>query len=333
MLTGRPAVLLCLPNSAATIKLSALRALAAGADGDALRSSVPRFSLTEPVEEDPIKIGIVGGTGTISTAIVSRLLAMQQQLQQAAGTGGRIYDIVCINRGITSSASPYPDGVRHLRLDRQARREEFERVCAAEMFEWVIDMVCYTPEDALSSIRAFAGRGNPLLSHFVFCSTADVYGTQLEWIPVCEDHPTRPVGRYGKAKLAAEQVFQAHAHANANANAASAGQQGQQGQQGQGGTAPPPVRVRAFPLTIMRPASVYGEVGSSATLLDPLGRGDGQWVDDMRAGRSVVVPGTEGTLTQFMVRLLAKCSSLFILIWNPEVLQAPSVWCSLYSLA
>jgi hypothetical protein len=307
MLTGRPAVLLCLPNSAATIKLSALRALAAGADGDALRSSVPRFSLTEPVEEDPIKIGIVGGTGTISTAIVSRLLAVQQQLQQAAGTGGRIYDIVCINRGITSSASPYPDGVRHLRLDRQARREEFERVCAAEMFEWVIDMVCYTPEDALSSIRAFAGRGNPLLSHFVFCSTADVYGTQLEWIPVCEDHPTRPVGRYGKAKLAAEQVFQAHAHANANANAASAGQQGQQGQ---GGAAPPPVRVRAFPLTIMRPASVYGEVGSSATLLDPLGRGDGQWVDDMRAGRSVVVPGTEGTLTQFMVRLLAKCSSL-----------------------
>ena len=313
MLTGRPAVLLCLPNSAATIKLSALRALAAGADGDALRSSVPRFSLTEPVEEDPIKIGIVGGTGTISTAIVSRLLAVQQQLQQAAGTGGRIYDIVCINRGITSSASPYPDGVRHLRLDRQARREEFERVCAAEMFEWVIDMVCYTPEDALSSIRAFAGRGNPLLSHFVFCSTADVYGTQLEWIPVCEDHPTRPVGRYGKAKLAAEQVFQAHAHANANANAASAGQQGQQGQQGQGGAAPPPVRVRAFPLTIMRPASVYGEVGSSATLLDPLGRGDGQWVDDMRAGRSVVVPGTEGTLTQFMVRLLLSAAAYLFL--------------------
>lgn len=155
------------------------------------------------------------------------------------------------------------------------------------MFEWVIDMVCYTPEDAKSSIRAFA-TNNPMLSHFVFCSTADVYGTQLDWVPVCEDHPTRPVGRYGKAKLAAEQIFLAHAVA-AVSDAAS-----EQPEQHQ----------KRFPITIMRPASVYGEVGSSATLLDPLGRGDGQWVDDMRAGRAVVVPGTEGTLTQFLVCLL-----------------------------
>ena len=116
------------------------------------------------------------------------------------------------------------------------------------MFEYVIDMVCYTPEDAASSIRAF-GTNNSMLSHYVFCSTADVYGTKLDWIPVCEDHPTRPVGRYGEKKLAAERVLQAHAAA-----AAAAGE-------------------RAFPMTIMRPASVYGEVGSSATLLDPLGRG------------------------------------------------------------
>lgn len=151
------------------------------------------------------------------------------------------------------------------------------------MFEWVIDMVCYTPEDAKSSLRAFA-TNNPMLSHFVFCSTADVYGTQLDWIPVCEDHPTRPVGRYGKAKLAAEQIFLAHA----DVVAAEVSEPYQ----------------KRFPITIMRPASVYGEVGSSATLLDPLGRGDGQWVDDMRAGRAVVAPGTEGTLTQFLVCLL-----------------------------
>ncbi len=157
------------------------------------------------------------------------------------------------------------------------------------MFEWVIDMVCYTPEDAKSSIRAFA-TNNPMLSHFVFCSTADVYGTQLEWIPVCEDHPTRPVGRYGKAKLAAERIFLAHAN-SVKASVSEAGGEQQHHNRSR------------FPVTIMRPATVYGEVGSSATLLDPLGRGDGQWVDDMRAGRPVVVPGTEGTLTQFMVRL------------------------------
>ena len=53
-----------------------------------------RVYYVEQVEEDPIKVGIVGGTGTISSAIVSRLLALQSQ------SGATCYDIVCINRGI-----------------------------------------------------------------------------------------------------------------------------------------------------------------------------------------------------------------------------------------
>jgi hypothetical protein len=106
-------------NRAASVKLSVLRALASGGDGSTLRASVPRFSLTDPVEEDPIKVAIVGGTGTISSAIVARLLALQSQ------AGATCYDIVCINRGITS-ASPYPKGVRHLLLDRH-ERDSFEK--------------------------------------------------------------------------------------------------------------------------------------------------------------------------------------------------------------
>ena len=109
--------MLLVVQGSATIKISALRALAAGGDGDALRSAVPRYSLTEPVEEEAIKIGIVGGTGTISTAIVAQLLALQAR-------GGSSYDIVCINRG--SNPAPYPSGVRHLQLDRH-ERENFER--------------------------------------------------------------------------------------------------------------------------------------------------------------------------------------------------------------
>ncbi len=106
-------------NRAATVKLSALRASASGGDCNALHASVPRFSLSDPVEEDPIKVAIVGGTGTISSAIVARLLALQSH----AGT--TCYDIVCINRGITN-APPYPTGVRHLLLDRHDR-DSFER--------------------------------------------------------------------------------------------------------------------------------------------------------------------------------------------------------------
>lgn len=97
--------------------------MASGGDGNALRASVPRFSMTDPVEEDPIKIGIVGGTGTISCAIVSRLLALQSQ------AGATCYDIVCINRGVADT-SPYPSGVRHLLLDRHDRDAFEQYVCA-----------------------------------------------------------------------------------------------------------------------------------------------------------------------------------------------------------
>ena len=252
-------------QAASTLKLSSLQALHAQAQGGGgdLSDAVPRFSLPEPAaEEDAIKLGIVGGSGLISAAIVQRLLAANEN-------GSANYEIVLINRG----SVPPPAGTRLLKLDRNCRTE-FEETCAAEMFEYVIDMLCFSAEDARSSIRAF-GSGNRSLRQFVFCSTADVYGTQLEWLPVCEDHPTRPVGRYGKGKLAAERVFQAEA----------VGRQEEQA---------------GFPLTVIRPASVYGEAGASATLLDPLGRGDGEWVDEIKAGRPVVVAGTEGIQTQFL---------------------------------
>ena len=65
-------------QAAATLKLSSLQALHAQAHGGGgdLSGAVPRFSLPEPAaEEDAIKVGIVGGTGLISAAIVHRLLA------------------------------------------------------------------------------------------------------------------------------------------------------------------------------------------------------------------------------------------------------------------
>ncbi len=108
------------------------------------------------------------------------------------------------------------------------------------MFEFVIDTLCFSAEDARSSIRAF-GSGNRSLRQFVFCSTADVYGTQLELLPGCEDHPTRPVWRYGKGKLAAERVFQAEAVARQEEQA-------------------------KFPLTVIRPASPTYRLRRTPTL-------------------------------------------------------------------
>ena len=89
-----------------------------------------------------MKIGIVGGTGNISQSIL-RLL-----LEQG-------HEVVCFNRGQTKKP---PEGVRVIQGDRQ-NREEFEQKMQAEKFDAAIDMICFTAEDAASSVRAFRGVG------------------------------------------------------------------------------------------------------------------------------------------------------------------------------
>lgn len=132
-----------------------------------------------------MKIGVVGGTGNISTSFV-RLL-----LEQG-------HEVVCFNRG--KSGTP-PAGVRVIEGDRNDR-EAFERVMQAEKFDAAIDMICFNKEEAESSVRAFRGVG-----HFVQCSTVCTYGVDYDWLPVTEDHPLRPISDYGRGKVAADKVF------------------------------------------------------------------------------------------------------------------------------
>lgn len=47
---------------------------------------------------------------------------------------------------------------------------------------------------------------------FVYSSTAAVYGDPIE-VPICEDHPTRPVNSYGESKLAFERALHWYASA------------------------------------------------------------------------------------------------------------------------
>lgn len=58
-----------------------------------------------------------------------------------------------------------------------------------------------------AAVSAAAVHGG--VKHFVFVSSAAVYGT-LRTAPVCEDDPPAPVSPYGWAKLAGETVAQAH---------------------------------------------------------------------------------------------------------------------------
>ena len=116
-----------------------------------------------------MKIGIVGGTGNISTAIVRLLLQ-------------RGHDVVCFNRG---QAGAPPAGARVLHGDRHATAA-FEQAMQAEKFDAAIDMLCFNAVDAASSRRAFRGVG--MLAH---CSTVCTYGVQSDWLPVTEDHALR----------------------------------------------------------------------------------------------------------------------------------------------
>ena len=132
-----------------------------------------------------MKIGIVGGTGNISTSIVN--LALEKG-----------HEVVCINRG---QHKPVSDGARLLQVDR-SDREKFENLMQVEKFDAAIDMIGFTAEDAASSLRAFRDVGI-----FVQTSTVCTYGVDYDWFPTTEDHPLRPITDYGRNKAAADALF------------------------------------------------------------------------------------------------------------------------------
>jgi hypothetical protein len=59
--------------------------------------------------------------------------------------------VTCVNRGLRGAVAP---GARLVRGDRRARAA-FERTLQAERCDAVIDMLCFTRADALSSLRAY----------------------------------------------------------------------------------------------------------------------------------------------------------------------------------
>lgn len=132
-----------------------------------------------------MKIGIVGGTGNISQAIVRLLLE-------------KGHEVACFNRG---QARTVPEGARVILGDRYDR-EYFERKMQAEKFDAAIDMMCFNAEDAASSVRAFRGVG-----WFVQTSTVCTYGIKYDYFPADETHPLHPITDYARSKAAADDVY------------------------------------------------------------------------------------------------------------------------------
>lgn len=196
-----------------------------------------------------MRVGILGGTGNISRSFLPLLLELG-------------HEVTCINRGQLVSPADLPKGVKHLQADR-ADESAFEAAMQAQKFDAVIDMICFKPEQAKSSVRAFGGKH---LKHFVHCSTVCTYGVDYDIMPVTEDHPLRPITDYGRNKVAADDVFR-DAHARED-----------------------------FPVTIIKPSTTYGpKMGALRQVAWEF-----SWIDRVRKGLPILVCGDGNALHQFL---------------------------------
>lgn len=174
-----------------------------------------------------MRILIIGGTGLISSSVSTCLLQ-------------RGDDVSILTRG--HSSRPIPKGARHIVGDRTLPGF-IDEMRSGPMFDCVIDMVCFEPEQAENAIRAFHGR----TGQYILTSTVDIYRKPATRYPYREDEPYGGVSEYAIKKSRCEQIIQEH---------------------------------DGFPATVIRPASTYGDLqrpvhtlGRSTTYLDRLRRG------------------------------------------------------------
>lgn len=190
-----------------------------------------------------MKVLIIGGTGLISTAISREFLA-------------RGVDLTLFNRGVSDAR--FPAGAKTVTGNRH-EVEAFEaQMAELGSFDCVIDMICFTPAQAESTIRAFHGR----IGQLIFCSTVDVYQKPTARYPITEATPRIGGNGYGRNKILCEDLF------------FEAGRRGD------------------FAATVIRPAMTYGEGGKLVNLY-----GWGTYhIDRMRRGKPLIVHGDGSAL-------------------------------------
>jgi nucleoside-diphosphate-sugar epimerase len=187
-----------------------------------------------------MRVLVIGGTGNISREIVRALLSNS-------------HEVIVFNRG--RHRDPQPGGARVVHGDRR-EREGFEATTRALEPEVVIDMISFTPEDAASAVRAFAGR----IRHFIHCSTVMTYGPPVPQPIVDEESPLGARTPYGQAKNAADALLMREFTDN------------------------------GFPVTIIKPSYTYGP----GIPLHRMIGDDGNWIDRMRKRKPVL--SAEGQL-------------------------------------
>lgn len=122
-----------------------------------------------------MKILILGGTGFISSRLVTKLLS--------AGN-----EVHLFNRGRSKSAS---QKVRVLNGNRRNLNDLTS--AASNKYDIIYDFIAYEPEDTINAVKAFKNK----TSRFIHCSTISVYMISKEvTIPITEDQANAAVMDY-----------------------------------------------------------------------------------------------------------------------------------------
>jgi nucleoside-diphosphate-sugar epimerase len=135
------------------------------------------------------RIVVIGATGHVGTYLVPRLVRAGHQ-------------VAAISRGTREPYTPAPEWRAVERITDDRERPGFEERVAALGADAVIDMVCFTPQEAQRLVDALRP-SRPLLVH---CGTIWVHGPAAR-VPITEDEPRTAYGEYGTGKAAVEALL------------------------------------------------------------------------------------------------------------------------------
>lgn len=188
-----------------------------------------------------MKVLFIGGSGIISSACSE--LAINQGIE-----------LYHLNRGKSYSVRPIK-GVKNIFADIRNPQQTKEAI-GNHFFDAVVDWIAFEPEHIKNDIELFTGK----TSQFVFISSASIYQTPPETLPVTEFTPLEnPIWKYSQNKIACENILR------------------------------DAYKTTGFPYTIIRPSHTYDKT------LIPM-EGGYTVIDRMKKGKPIIVHGDGSSL-------------------------------------
>lgn len=136
----------------------------------------------------PLKILLIGGTGTISMAVTRRLAAQG-------------HEVFLLNRGTRSAG--LPESVTVLRGDISSEAET-EKLLDGMQFDAVGEFIGFTPDQVQRDVRLFSGKTR----QYLYISSASAYQKPLSESVITESTPLcNPYWQYSRDKIACEEYL------------------------------------------------------------------------------------------------------------------------------